>query len=236
MKRLIWILLLTVLLALPVGAAEAVPDGAGNSMLEGLEGWIDGFGEMSVEDWKAFIDETVVPVVMMVVTAIATIYVAISPILFKVKTASQKFHKATDDVNAASSDVAQVKLATAKAAEEFNARYELIKQENLELRRDMVEQMERFRENVTSQVTSLTDTVNDRVGTANKKAQEIEQMLLIGLCNNRELVERGHAHEIARIAQGMDSSDVAATVAAVEAEDADGEEVKDDGEQVEETA
>ncbi|MEG2450613.1 MAG: hypothetical protein RSB09_02650 [Clostridia bacterium] len=54
--------------------------------------------------WQKYIEEEIVPGVILVITAIGSIYIAISPILSKVKKASGKFESATVDVNAATSN------------------------------------------------------------------------------------------------------------------------------------
>lgn len=63
----------------------------------------NGEGEVAVEqrDWQKYIEEKIVPGVILVVTAIGSIYIAIAPILSKVKKASGSFESATKDVNAA---------------------------------------------------------------------------------------------------------------------------------------
>lgn len=51
--------------------------------------------------WKVYIEEKVVPAVVLALTAICSVYIAISPILMRVKLASDKFKSATEDVTIA---------------------------------------------------------------------------------------------------------------------------------------
>lgn len=54
--------------------------------------------------WQIYLEEKIVPGVIFAITAIGTIYIAIAPILSKVKKASGKFESATADVNTATNN------------------------------------------------------------------------------------------------------------------------------------
>ena len=55
----------------------------------------------SFEHFRTYAEEKIIPIVVFVITAIGTIYVAISPVLGRIKKASEKFKSATEDVNGA---------------------------------------------------------------------------------------------------------------------------------------
>ena len=197
------------------GVLEDDVEGDG-SFAQGIVGFFTGFGDYTVEDWEAFIETSVMPVVVMIVTAVASIYIAISPVLYKVKTASQRFHKASDHVEAATGEVADIKKMTAEAAASFEARYQLIEKECNELRREVATMLADVSRSLAEQYAAFRAETDGKVEDTRALAERIESMLVVAFCNDKNLVERGQAHEIARIAQGL----------------ADGEEVSGHGEEV----
>ncbi len=115
MRQTLWIfaLCLTLLLCcIPIGAEE-LP-----SMIEATDVVTESVEQVSTEvteaeqalpavpeNWQTYIEEELLPVITMVLTVIAGIYVAISPILAKIRKASEKFKSATEDVNIATGTV-----------------------------------------------------------------------------------------------------------------------------------
>lgn len=63
--------------------------------------------------WEVYVDEKLVPNIVLVLTAIGSIFIAISPILSKIRKASDKFKNATDDVNAVTSESGENKKKVA---------------------------------------------------------------------------------------------------------------------------
>ncbi len=195
----------TVEAVVPIGGGEeatSTEGDGGGSFVDGLTGYFEQFGDYTVEDWEGFVRDEVMPVVTLIITAVASIYIAISPVLYKVKTSAQRFHAATDGVNTATADVAEVKQMTAEAAESFNARYELIREECNELRRELATMLADVSKQLAEQYEAFREAVDGKVSDTRALAEQIERMLLVGLCNQKELVEKGYSHEIARIALG----------------------------------
>ena len=82
----------------PSTEEDAAPEGEG--------------AKWSMEEIDAYIDGTVIPAVVMVVTALATLYVALMPIINKVKKSSDKFDQASDDITATAGESEQTKKNT----------------------------------------------------------------------------------------------------------------------------
>lgn len=216
MKHIFAIVLLTVLLVLPCYATEAAleDEGVGKPTLgenEGVEEpsapseeatldegeaqeGDDASGDtegMTPEKFKTFIDEKIVPYVIVAVSAVSAIYVAIYPILAKMS-------KSSDDLKAAKGDLK-------KANEDSDTAKEQSKSMLDELRADREAQRAEqaaFEQRVAAQLQSMSDTVSGALNAANVHTREIRDMVQIGFCNNKDLVERGYAKQIARIAQG----------------------------------
>lgn len=180
MRRLLFILLsLTLLLALTLPCfAEDVAEDAGliaegKALIEDfgeiILGVIETVREYTPEDWKAVIDEQVVPWVTLVLSSILTLYITISPILVKIKKTSDRFDNSSDKLDESKAVAEKAK----KQLESAQAEVESLKAEFKEVK-DGYDKM----------VRSLSN---------------IEQIVRIGFENSDELVKKGYAHEIAKV-------------------------------------
>ena len=101
MKKAILIILVLLLLA-----------GVGAGIAFGLEKTEDGsitvFG-LTTDELQVYLKEKIVPLAVAVISAAGTIYVGISPVLNKVKSASSQFESATESVRSATGDVKENK-------------------------------------------------------------------------------------------------------------------------------
>jgi hypothetical protein len=202
------VLLCTVMVwTVPVGAEEPSPVGAETSPVgeadtlpkgEGLEeeGERTGF---DMEELKAYINNTVIPAAVMVVTALAALYVALVPVFNKVKETIKKFDKASGEITATAGESELTKKNTKAALDKLSGEYTQLLSQNkeLETRYKALEAV------VTSELASMKANVSGEMAAVRGMAGDIEKMLLVGFCNNRELVEKGYAKQIARLGAGV---------------------------------
>lgn len=123
--------------------------------------------------WQQYVEDKLVPNVVFVATTIASLYIACSPLFAKVKAAIEKFGKATDGV-----------CATAKKDEDLMQDLRMICSDNTKLYEglcQMKDSLEKDRAAMQMEINKLNSAVR------------------IAFCNNRELVEKGIATEIAKL-------------------------------------
>ena len=120
--------------------------------------------------WQAYIEEKLIPNATTILTALCALYVAVLPILARVKHASAAFESATDGVN-----------ATAKKDADLVDHARRLQEENEALQKAMCAMRENFREEHEAFMEEFTS---------------IKEALRVGLGNNRELVEKGFAVRI----------------------------------------
>ena len=118
--------------AIIVVAALLVIAGIAASLYFGLERTETGelliFG-MTPDALSEYVKSRIVPLCSGVMTAVAAIYVAVSPALNKIKTASGRFEQATRDVNSAAGDVKENKRYVEKVERELKEDMDEIKKE-----------------------------------------------------------------------------------------------------------
>ena len=172
MKRiflLLWVLFLLLSMMIVVSAEDTQVE---TVILESVteEGAPQWRPPSNVLEWEAYIKEELLPIIVLVLTTIATIYIAISPILLKIKKASERFKNATVDVHAAT--------GTVKNNEEKIGRLEKRLTERIE---HMEQAIERDREENAANHKDLLET---------------KKMLRLAFSNMDELVVKGCAHSI----------------------------------------
>lgn len=124
------------------------------------------------ENIKSFIEENVAPWVAVVVTAVSSIYVAILPVLVKIKKSSGIFDGASD------------KLDEAKAVAE-TAKKQLVNAKN---------EIEKLK----NEFTAVKDGYNKMInGISN-----IEEIVRLGFGNVDELIVKGYANKIEKVGNG----------------------------------
>lgn len=182
MKRTMFLLLtfvLTLGLALPCFAEETVAAEdaglieAGKELIaeagEIIMGVIDVIREYTPEDWRVVIDEQIVPWVTLAISSILSVYIAISPILVKIKKTSDRFDKSSDklDESKAVAEKAKTQLQSAQA------------------------QIEALR--------SEFDEVRNGYQQMYGSISNIEKIVRIGFENSDELIVKGYANDIAKV-------------------------------------
>lgn len=93
----------------------------------------------TVEGWQQYIEEELLPIITMALTVIAGIYVAISPILAKIRKASEKFKSATEDVNAATGTVKSNEKKIEQLEAALSERIECMERESAANRKTLTE-------------------------------------------------------------------------------------------------
>ncbi len=144
-------------------------NGAIESAGDVVMGVINTVREYSPDDFKKIIDEHIIPWVTLAISAVLGIYVAISPILAKIKKTSNIFDKSSDKLDKSSD-------AALKAKEQLAAA-----KENIE---SLKEEFKEVKDGYDKMLTSLSN---------------IEKIVRIGFENTDELVIKGYAHEIAKV-------------------------------------
>ena len=183
MKRIFFVLtalLLLLTLAIPCFAeeAEAVTEDAG--LIEAgkeliaeageiIMGVIDVIREYTPEDWRVVIDEQIVPWVTLAISSILSVYIAISPILVKIKKTSDRFDKSSDKLeeSKAVAEKAKTQLQSAQA------------------------QIEALR--------SEFDEVKNGYQKMYGSLSNIEKIVRIGFENSDELIVKGYANDISKV-------------------------------------
>ena len=139
------------------------------------------------KDWAAWVKEELVPWAILAITAIGTIVIGVSPILAKVKKASDKFKDAANDVNGT--------------------------RENGE---KSIQKIESFTKDAEAKLQGIADDFSQRVKDFDERLTRIEQasanaekITRIGFGNMEELVKNGYAVEIEKV--GKNGKDQEAT-------------------------
>ena len=117
------LLILGVLLLIAALAATAY-----FGLSRGETGEILFFG-MNKEEVQIYAKEEILPMLTAIATAVATLYVAISPAIKKIRAASNNFETATAGVNSASADVKANRAHVAKIEEELRADMQTVRDE-----------------------------------------------------------------------------------------------------------
>jgi soluble cytochrome b562 len=134
-----------------------------------LIGVIDVISEYTPDDWKVVIDEKVVPWVTLAVSAVLSIYLAISPVLYKIKKTSDTFDKASDKLD-------KSQELTEKAKKQLKSTQDDI----MKLEGEFAEVKEGYKQMITS-------------------VSNIEKIVRLAFENNDELIVKGFANEIAKV-------------------------------------
>ena len=156
--------------ALESEAQEAVTSGIGYLL------------QFTPEEWKAVIDERIVPWVTLAVSAIVGIYVAISPILAKIKNTSGIFEEAGGRLDGAKERIEKAM----KKTDEAGGTIQRVQGELLDKYDELKAEFDRVSLGYREMRTSLSN---------------IERIVRIGFCNTEELVHKGFAREIEKVGE-----------------------------------
>lgn len=123
--------------------------------------------------WQAYVEEKLIPNAVFVISSISTIALLAAPFIKKILLASDKFSKATEDVNAT--------INNDKKMVEYLKEY----------REEMGEMMEEFRK--------LRSDVEGYISPVKTKVENIERVVHLGFEHESQLVADGWAKEIAKV-------------------------------------
>lgn len=184
MKRVSVIVLvcfiLVLLLAVAVHAEDAAESGTEDiadieaEAQNALAVWWSELRQYTPDEWGDYIDEHIMPWISLSVSAIVGIYLAISPILKKIKETSGIFDGASGKLDEAEKIVTEAKK-----------KYEAATGENESLRREF----EKVKTGYQKMITSISN---------------IERIVRLGFENSDELITKGYAREIEKIGGAED--------------------------------
>ena len=162
------------------------------------------WSDVSAEEIETYLNEKVIPIVVVVVSAVGTVMMAVRPVMNGVKRASEKFC----------------------AAEEG------LKNTSAETKRTQKETKELFG-NIQKSMAEMRDVcqrADEKMEALADMESRIENMMLIGFCNTPELVRGGYAQMIYDMStksennvQGVENVTDGQTVAEVPENSAEGE-------------
>lgn len=195
-----------------VGDGETAPDeegenanepGAGEESPPPTEDEVD---KWSMDEVKAYINETVIPAAVMVVTALGALYVALVPVFNKIKLVVAKFNSASDEITATAGESRKTKEQTKATLDKLRGDYE-------QLHKDydlMCARYDTMAQNVSANMTAMKQELSDKTARVVELSGKLEKMMVVAFCNNRELMEKGYARKIAQIGAGVevDMSDI----------------------------
>ena len=191
------------------GDGDIVPDGVDEPSVD--EPSMDELPEEATiwdfEEIKAYINGTVIPAAVMVVTALGALYVALVPVFNKVKLVVAKFNSASDEITATAGESRKTKEQTKATLDKLRGDYE-------QLHKDydlMCARYETMAQSVSADMTAMKQELSDKTARVVELSGKMEKMMVVGFCNNRELMEKGYARKIAQIGAGVevDMSEIA---------------------------
>jgi uncharacterized membrane protein (DUF485 family) len=121
--------------------------------------------------WQEYLETKLVPNAVIVLTSIGTILVAATPLISKIQSTLTRFDKATKDVN----DTVETGKST---------------KNSLELQDEKI-----------TAFANRFDKLEEILSGLENNTQDIEQIVQLGFCNMDELVKKGYAVEIEKVAQ-----------------------------------
>lgn len=170
-----------------VNEAETEEVEATEGEANGFMVWIERVVSMTPEEWDSFINDTIVPWLVLAIGAVSTVISLISPILKKVKEASADFAAAVENIGEANE-------LTNTAKDGFNKSSSSIEG----FKKDIQIQIDELK----SELAAMQDDAKSIEGNV-KKAVDI---LKLGFGNIDELIEKGFSAQIAK-AGGKDGID-----------------------------
>lgn len=197
MGLIAFVVILAVLLMLPCFGEENSETSVSLEALETMDAealeqeveaevqrWFDVILQYTPQEWEAVIKEEVVPWVTLAVSSVLAIYIAIAPILAKIKKTSEEFEKTGSRLDDATGEANGAKNEAETARKELKAYQE--------------EQNRKYDELVAAFLQ-----VSNGYGELRSGLSNIESIVRIGFGNTEELVQKGFAREIEKV--GMEN-------------------------------
>ena len=150
------------------------------------------FWEWEFEDFKAFINETVIPLTIRALWAAAMIVLACIPLLKKIKVFLDDFGKAKKDMTSTAKESKKTKEETEKGMKRLQEQNDALQQE-----------YKAMAKRVEGALLSMQNDVTKTMRAVDGRNEQIERMLIVAFCNNKELMDKGFARKIAQIGAGV---------------------------------
>ena len=151
--------------------------------------------EWDMEEVKAYINGTVIPAAVMVITALAALYVALVPVFNKVKAVIAKFNRASDEITATAGESELTKKNVKETLDKLSGEYAQLLSQNEGLKASY----EALEGKVTAALGEMAEVLSARTAQVCDMSEQIEKMLIVGFCNNKELMDKGYARKIAEL-------------------------------------
>ena len=194
----LWLLMFTVPAlaeeaSLPEGEAEESAPEVGTEEVPKDAVW-------TFEEVKAYVNGTVIPAAVLVATAIGTLYVSLLPLIGKIKATNKTFKEASGEIKETASESQKTKEDMNTALGKLTASYNqlLSKYGTLEAAYNAMAQQ------VNAAMSSMAQVLEANTGKMVDASGKMEKMMIVGFCNNRELMEKGYARKIAQIGAGVE--------------------------------
>ena len=152
-----------------------------------------------MEEIRAYVNGTVIPAAVMVVTALGSLYMALLPILNKWRASNTKFDGASDELKATAADSRAARQEAAAAIKSLKEDYLGLREEYHALQDKYIAMAER----VEGALSFMQNDVTETMRAVDGRNEQIERMLIVAFCNNKELMDKGFARKIAQIGAGV---------------------------------
>ena len=152
------------------------------------------------EEVKAYINNTVIPAAVLLLTAVGTLYAALLPMINKIKATNKTFKDASGEIRATASESLKTKQDMNTAMNKLTTCYDqlLFKYGTLEAAYNAMAQQ------VNAAMSSMAQVLEANTGKMVDASGKMEKMMIVGFCNSRELMEKGYARKIAEIGAGVE--------------------------------
>ena len=148
--------------------------------------------EITLDEWKELITNKVIPIVVFAITAIGGVYVAIAPVLNRMRNASGNMEKSTGGINHA----AEASRQAVKKIDDFRADIEKSMQEfSVMIEKILAENQDNFR-TISALKEQKVEDMRERLEQMKSEMGNMEAMLTVGFGNSDELVRKGYAKVI----------------------------------------
>lgn len=138
-----------------------------------VQGWIDTLLSYTPEEWRAFVEEKVVPWITLAVSSVVAVVAALLPLIKKIKGTSDIFEEAAEKLTDATKKSKEAREAADGARDKVLEEYESLKKDF---------------EEVKNGYDGMKETL-----------ARIEAVVRIGFGNTDELIRKGYANQIAKV-------------------------------------
>lgn len=145
----------------------------GAAVEDEVQGWIDTLLSYTPEEWRAFVEEKVVPWITLAVSSVVAVVAALLPLIKKIKGTSDIFEGAAEKLTDATKKSKEAREAADGARDKVLEEYESLKKDF---------------EEVKNGYDGMKETL-----------ARIEAVVRIGFGNTDELIRKGYANQIAKV-------------------------------------